>query len=162
MKRKPGSTTFLKAVIVLFGLAALALCVFVVPEIAGFAAELYSDMGYIQALVMIDLYGAALPFYIALYQAFKLLGYIDQNKAFSETSVQVLKNIKHCAVAISGMFVIGMPLFYLMAERDDAPGIILIGMIIILASMVIAVFAAVLQKLLNEAIELKSENDLTV
>ncbi|AIQ57924.1 DUF2975 domain-containing protein [Paenibacillus borealis] len=162
MKRKPGSTTFLKAVIVLFGLAALALCVFVVPEIAGFAEELYPDMGYIQALVMIDLYGAALPFYIALYQAFKLLGYIDQNKAFSETSVQVLKNIKHCAVAISGMFVIGMPLFYLMAERDDAPGIIVIGMIIILASMVIAVFAAVLQKLLNEAIELKSENDLTV
>lgn len=162
MKRKPGSTTFLKAVIVLFGLAALALCVFVVPEIAGFAAELYPDMGYIQALVMIDLYGAALPFYIALYQAFKLLGYIDQNKAFSETSVQVLKNIKHCAVAISSMFVIGMPLFYLLAERDDAPGIIVIGMIIILASMVIAVFAAVLQKLLNEAIELKSENDLTV
>ncbi|NOU80406.1 DUF2975 domain-containing protein [Paenibacillus sp. LMG 31459] len=162
MKRKPGSTTFLKAVIVLFGLAALALCVFVVPEIAGFAAELYPDMSYIQALVMIDLYGAALPFYIALYQAFKLLGYIDQNKAFSDTSVQVLKNIKNCAVAISGMFVIGMPLFYLMAERDDAPGIIVIGMIIILASMVIAVFAAVLQKLLNEAIELKSENDLTV
>ena len=162
MKRKPGSTTFLKAVIVLFGLAALALCVFVVPEIAGFAAELYPDMGYIQVLVMIDLYGAALPFYIALYQAFKLLGYIDQNKAFSDTSVQVLKNIKNCAVAISGMFVIGMPLFYLMAERDDAPGIIVIGMIIILASMVIAVFAAVLQKLLNEAIELKSENDLTV
>lgn len=162
MKRKPGSTTFLKAVIVLFGLAALALCVFVVPEIAGFAAELYPDMAYIQALVMIDLYGAALPFYIALYQAFKLLGYIDQNKAFSDTSVQVLKNIKNCAVTISGMFVIGMPLFYLMAERDDAPGIIVIGMIIILASMVIAVFAAVLQKLLNEAIELKSENDLTV
>lgn len=162
MKRKPGSTTFLKAVIVLFGLAALALCVFVVPEIAGFAAELYPDMSYIQALVMIDLYGAALPFYIALFQAFKLLGYIDQNKAFSDTSVQVLKNIKNCAVAISGMFVIGMPLFYLMAERDDAPGIIVIGMIIILASMVIAVFAAVLQKLLNEAIELKSENDLTV
>ncbi|AIQ40906.1 DUF2975 domain-containing protein [Paenibacillus sp. FSL R7-0297] len=162
MKRKPGSTTFLKAVIILFGMAALALCVFVVPEIAEFAAELYPEHAYIQALVMIDLYGAALPFYIALYQAFKLLGYIDQNKAFSDASVQVLKNIKRCAVAISSMFVLGMPLFYLMAERDDAPGIIVIGMIIILASMVIAVFAAVLQKLLNEAIELKSENDLTV
>ncbi|WNS45997.1 DUF2975 domain-containing protein [Paenibacillus sp. MMS20-IR301] len=162
MKRKPGSTTFLKAVILLFALAALALCVFVVPEIAGFAAELYPDLSYIQVLVMIDLYGAALPFYIALYQAFKLLGYIDRNKAFSETSVQVLKNIKYCAVAISGMFALGMPLFYLMAERDDAPGIIVIGMIIILAAMVIAVFAAVLQKLLTEAIAIKSENDLTV
>jgi len=55
-----------------------------------------------------------------------------------------------------------MPLFYLMAEKDDAPGIILIGMVMIFASMVIAVFAAVLQRLLKEAIDIKSENDLTV
>jgi hypothetical protein len=48
------------------------------------------------------------------------------------------------------------------AERDDAPGIILIGLVIIFASMVIGVFAAVLQKLLTNAIEIKSENDLTV
>ena len=54
-----------------------------------------------------------------------------------------------------------MPLFYLIAEKDDAPGIILIGMALIFASMVIAVFA-VLQKLLKEAIDIKSENDLTV
>ena len=57
---------------------------------------------------------------------------------------------------------VGMPLFYLIAEKDDAPGIILIGMALIFASMVIAVFAAVLQKLLKEAIDIKSENDLTV
>ncbi|MNF13629.1 hypothetical protein D3C80_2155360 [compost metagenome] len=55
-----------------------------------------------------------------------------------------------------------MPLFYLMAEKDDAPGIIVIGLILIFASTVIAVFAAVLQRLLKEAIELKSEIDLTV
>ncbi|MNP73480.1 hypothetical protein D3C76_1701990 [compost metagenome] len=55
-----------------------------------------------------------------------------------------------------------MPLFYLIGEKDDAPGVIVIGMVMIFASMVIAVFAAVLQKLLKDAIELKSENDLTV
>lgn len=162
MTRKPASTTFLKAVILLLALGALALCIFVVPAIAGFAAELHPGQAYLKVLVMIDLYGAAVPFYIALYQTFKLLGYIDQNKAFSDASVLVLKNIKHCAVAISGMFALGLPLFYLMAEKDDAPGIIVIGLIFIFASMVIAVFAAVLQKLLKDAIDLKSENDLTV
>jgi len=55
-----------------------------------------------------------------------------------------------------------MPLFYLFAEKDDAPGVILIGMVIIFASMVIAVFAAVLQKLLKNVLDIKSENDLTV
>lgn len=135
---------------------------FLVPEIANFAVELYPDHPYLKILVYIDLYASAIPFYVALYQAFKLLGYIDKNKAFSEISVQVLKNIKTCAFTISGLFALGMPLFYLIAEKDDAPGIILIGMILIFASMVIAVFAAVLQRLLKQAIDIKSENDLTV
>ncbi|WP_342480131.1 DUF2975 domain-containing protein [Paenibacillus sp. FSL L8-0340] len=159
---KLGTTLFLKAAVILIGIPVLALCIFLVPEIANFAAELYPEMTYIQFLVYLDLYASAIPFYIALYQAFKLLGYIDNNKAFSELSVRVLKNIKYCAITISSVYVAGMPLFYLIAEKDDAPGIIVIGLIIIFASMVIAVFAAVLQSLLTEAIELKSENDLTV
>jgi cellulose synthase/poly-beta-1,6-N-acetylglucosamine synthase-like glycosyltransferase len=157
-----GTTLFLKAAVILIGIPVLALCIFLVPEIANFAAELYPDMSYIKSLVFIDLYASAIPFYIALYQAFKLLGYIDKNNAFSELSVQVLKNIKFCALIISGLYAVGMPLFYLIAEMDDAPGVIVIGLVIIFASMVIAVFAAVLQKLLKEAIEIKSENDLTV
>jgi len=60
------------------------------------------------------------------------------------------------------LYVVGMPLFYLIAEMDDAPGIILIGLVMIFAALVIAVFAAVLQKLLKNAIDIKSENDLTV
>ncbi|TWM36728.1 hypothetical protein CHCC14819_1760 [Bacillus licheniformis] len=132
------------------------------PEIANFAAELYPGISYLKYLVYADLYAAAIPFYFALYQAFKLLSYIDQNKAFSELSVRALKNIKYCAITISILFAAGMPLFYLIAEMDDAPGIILIGLVLIFASMVIAVFAAVLQRLLQEAIDIKSENDLTV
>ncbi|TMV48718.1 DUF2975 domain-containing protein [Paenibacillus mesophilus] len=159
---KRGTTLFLKVAVILIGIPVLALCIFLVPEIANYAAELYPDHTYLKYLIFIDLYVSAIPFYFALYQAFKLLCYIDKNKAFSELSVRALKNITYCAVTISGVYVLGMPLFYLMAERDDAPGVILIGLVLIFASMVIAVFAAVLQKLLKEAIDIKSENDLTV
>ncbi|MFP3887832.1 DUF2975 domain-containing protein [Priestia filamentosa] len=159
---KRGSTLFLKIAVILMGIPVLALCIFLVPEVGSYAAELYPDMAYIKYLIFIDLYAAAIPFYIALYQAFKLLSYIDKNKAFSTISVKALKNIKYCAITISILYVVGMPLLYLIAEKDDAPGIILIGLVIIFASMVIAVFAAVLQKLLKEAIDIKSENDLTV
>ncbi|MCR2805658.1 DUF2975 domain-containing protein [Paenibacillus soyae] len=157
-----GTTIFLKAAVILFGIPVLALCIFAVPEVANFAAELYPEHTYLKYLVFLDLYASAIPFYIALYQAFKLLTYIDKNKAFSELSVRALKNIKNCAVAVSGLHVVGLPLYYLIAEKDDAPGIILIGMVIIFAAMVIAVFAAVLQRLLKQAIDIKSENDLTV
>lgn len=105
---------------------------------------------------------SAIPFFVALYQAFKLLCYIDKNKAFSELSVKFLKKIKNCAITISGLYVVGMPLFYMIAELDDAPGAVVIGMMLVFAPMVIAVFAAVLQRLLKEAIDIKSENDLTV
>ncbi len=145
------------------GIPVLALCIFLVPGMANFAAGLFPGRAYIKYLVFIDLYASAIPFYFAQYQAFKLLNYIDdRNKAFSELSVKALKIIKNCALTISILYVAGMPLFYLIAEADDAPGIILIGMVIIFASMVVAVFAAVLQKLLKNVIEIKTENDLTV
>lgn len=45
---------------------------------------------------------------------------------------------------------------------DDAQGLIVIGMIPPFTSVIIAVFAAVLQKLLKNAIDIKAENDLTI
>lgn len=159
---KQGSTLFLKTAIILIGIPVFALCIFLIPNIGNYAADLYPDIAYIKYLVLINLYATVIPFYFALYQAFKLVSYIDKGNAFSKLSVRALKKIKQCAVTISVLYVVGMPLFYLVAERDDAPGIIIIGMILIFASMVIAVFAAVLQRLLKDAIDIKSENDLTV
>ncbi|MBK5505867.1 DUF2975 domain-containing protein [Bacillus sp. TH12] len=159
---KQRSTLFLKTAIILIGIPVLALCIFLVPNIGNYAAELYPDIAYIKYLILINLYATVVPFYFALYQAFKLVSFIDKGNAFSKLSVRALKKIKQCAVTISILYVVGMPLFYLMAERDDAPGIIILGMLLIFASMVIAVFAAVLQRLLKDAIDIKSENDLTV
>ncbi|WP_368906380.1 DUF2975 domain-containing protein [Bacillus wiedmannii] len=159
---KQGSTLFLKTAIILIGIPVFALCIFLIPNIGNYAADLYPDIAYIKYLVLINLYATVIPFYFALYQAFKLVSYIDKGNAFSKLSVRALKKIKQCAITICVLYVVGMPLFYLVAERDDAPGIIIIGMILIFSSMVIAVFAAVLQRLLKDAIDIKSENDLTV
>ncbi|MCU5654345.1 DUF2975 domain-containing protein [Bacillus mycoides] len=159
---KQRSTLFLKTAIILIGIPVLALCIFLVPNIGNYAAELYPDIAYIKYLILINLYATVVPFYFALYQAFKLVSFIDKGNAFSKLSVRALKKIKQCAVTISILYVVGMPLFYLVAERDDAPGIIILGILLIFASMVIAVFAAVLQRLLKDAIDIKSENDLTV
>jgi hypothetical protein len=93
---------------------------------------------------------------------FKLLRYIDKNKYFSQLSVNDLRNIKFCAITISSLHVLLLPLFYLFAEKDDAPGVIFVGLVVPFASIVIAVFAAVLQMLLKYAIDIKSENDLAI
>ncbi|WP_082233040.1 DUF2975 domain-containing protein [Halobacillus massiliensis] len=158
MKRE---TLFLKIAVFLIGAPVAALCLFGVPSISRGIAE-FLELNYVQYPVFIGLYITAAAFFIALYQALRLLGYIDKHKAFSDLSVKALKIIKYCAMVISSCYVAGMPLIYLTAEKDDAPGLIIVGLVIVLASMVVAVFAAVLQKLLKNAIEIKSENDLTV
>lgn len=159
MKRE---TVFLKFVIVLMSLPVLAACIFLLPKIAEFFAELNPEFAYLQYPFLIGLYITAIVFFCALYHSLKLLSYIDKNEAFSELSVKALKNIKYCAITIGALYVVFMPLLYLMAEMDDAPGIIVIGMVIIFGCMAVGVFAAVLQKLLKNAIDIKSENDLTV
>ncbi|WP_226036672.1 DUF2975 domain-containing protein [Aquibacillus saliphilus] len=162
---KQGSTLFLKIAVYLIGTPVLALCIFLLPQIANEAieqAQRGQELAYVVFGILIVMYGSAIPFYFSLYQAFKLLSYIDKNQAFSQISVIALKKIKNCAILISGLYVVALPLVYIIAEWDDAPGLILIGMVIVGASMVIAVFAAVLQRLLQEAIHIKSENDLTV
>ncbi len=157
-----GSTIFLKVVIYLIGLTVLLLCVLWLPWIAIEASQSNSAIASLLYPVLIGMYVAAIPFFIALYQALRLLHFIDKDNAFSESSVRALRNIKFCAVTISVVYLVVMPFFYFIGERDDAPGAIVIGLVFVFSSLVIAVFSAVLQQLLKNAIELKSENDLTV
>jgi membrane protease YdiL (CAAX protease family) len=162
---KRSSTLFLKVAVIFIGIPVLALCLFLLPQIANEAneaADRGSDLAFVVYGILLVMYVSAIPFYFALYQSFNLLSYIDKNQAFSELSVIALKKIKKCAIIISGLYVIALPFVYIMAEVDDAPGLIIVGMIPIFASLVIAVFAAVLQRLLREAIDIKSENDLIV
>jgi hypothetical protein len=159
---KKGSTLFLKGVLVFMGLAVLAFCVFAVPTMGkGVNAE-FPGIVYPAYVVSILMYASAVPFFFALFNAFMLLVYIDKNKAFEVVTIKALRNIKYSAVAMTVIYFGAMPLFFQIAEMDDAPGMLPIGTIVICAPLVIAVFAAVLEKLVKNVIEIKAENDLTV
>jgi hypothetical protein len=153
---KRGSTLILKIVIILIALGVLALCVFVLPT--GIRSDEVGD--YLP--ILMGMYVPAIPFFIALYQAIKLLNYIDRNKVFSEVSVKALKHIKYCAIAICVLYTAGMPYIFYVADKDDAPGVVAIGFVFIFASLVVAAAAAVFQRLLQNVLDIKSENDLTV
>ncbi|ASN06392.1 DUF2975 domain-containing protein [Virgibacillus necropolis] len=157
-----GSTNFLKAVVFFIGMIVLAVCIVGLPRFDPDSPYWQlPELANLQYPLLIGMYAAMIPFFFALYQTLKLLSYIHKNVAFSELSVKALRNIKYCATTISILYVVEMPYLYLLTKVDDAPGII-IGLVIIFASFVIAIFAAVLQKLLKDAIDIKSENDLTV
>ncbi|ART75062.1 DUF2975 domain-containing protein [Sutcliffiella horikoshii] len=157
---KHGSTLFLKIAVFLIGTPVFILTIVGLFSLIRNPAS--PEYAYILYPIVTGMFLTTIPFYFALYQALKLLGYIDKNEAFSQFSVEALKKIKVCALTISGVYVVIMPFIFLLADKDDAPGAIIIGGVPIFASIVIAVFAAVLQRLLQVAIDIKSENDLTV
>jgi len=152
---KKNSTQFLKLAISLIGIAVLVLCILFTSAVTKAGDGLFLP-------ILIIMYVTAIPFFFALYQTLKLLGYIDKNTAFSEKSINALRNIKYCAIAISILYVAGMPLLVSVADKDDAPGAVGFGLIFILASMIVATFAAVLQRLVRNGLDMKSENDLIV
>lgn len=112
---------------------------------------------------IVYMYVASIPFFVGLYQAFKLLGYIGQNKVFSLSSVKALRTIKYCAIIQSTTIVMAALYIRINHNKDDDPaGFIAISIVAIFISVVIATAAAVFEKLLQNAVDMKSENDLTV
>jgi hypothetical protein len=159
---KRGSTIFLRGALSLLGAGVLALCIFALPAMwKGGSAE-FPGASHALFLIMIGMYATTVPFFFALWQTSNLLKYIDQNRAFSDLSVTALRNIKRCATIIAVLYVGGVPLLAPIAQADDAPGLMLLGMAVACAPIVVAVFAAVLERLLQNALDIQSENDLTV
>ena len=159
---KRGSTLFLKAVILLIGIGALAGMV-IFPQLEGrnTNADLFSI--YFQDPFLAYVYIASIPFFVALYQAFQLLGYIGQNKVFSLDSVKALRTIKYCAIILSisiVMAAIYIRIFH--AKGDDPAGFIALCIGTTFISVVIAAATAVFERLLQSAVDIKTENDLTV
>jgi hypothetical protein len=157
-----GSTLFLRTAIVGIGLLVAAFCAAALTTIHREWNQLYPSIAYLRYPVLGALLASAVPFYAALHQGLKLLKYIDTDKAFSARSAQALRNIKRYALIISGMYAAAMPLIYYIGDKDDAPGLIVIGLVFMGAPFVAAVLAALAQRLLQNALDIKAENDLTV
>jgi hypothetical protein len=120
MKLERGSTLFLKIVILFIAFGALAGLVRF-PQLEGRATNLDLISVYKDPFI-IYLYIASIPFFVALFQAFKL-GYVDKNKIFSQAAVKAVRNIKYCATAIVA-FIVAAEAYLFTAQRgkDDIAG----------------------------------------
>src|SRR5215211_3326744 len=118
--RNRSSTAFLQTIIVLIGVGALALMLWE-PHLEGRNAHATTFEVYFKDPFLAYAYVASIPFFVALYQAFKVLGYAGQNRVFSQPAVNAVRTIKFCAVAVIG-FVAGALAFIILHESDDRAG----------------------------------------
>ena len=152
-----GSTIFLRLVISLIGVAALAICVFPLPRMIAKEAAKTPDTAWQIYLFLAGAYLQAALFFFALFQAFKLLSYIDANKAFSESSVRALGHIKHSAIGIGVLMVTGVVWVLVLSAGtgEDSAGPVMMGFIGTFASSVVAAVMAVLQTQVQKAMDTK-------
>lgn len=146
--RKKGSILFLKVVILLIAIGVFIWMIWF-PQLEGRATNLDLISIYKDPLIIYG-YIASIPFFVGLYQAFKLLNYIDRNKTFSQSAVNTLRNIKFSALNLIGF--IALAVFYIrfIVHGDDPAGPTALGILASFAAAVIATAAAVFQKLLQE------------
>jgi hypothetical protein len=156
-----GSTLFLRAVLVLIGLGALA-ALLVEPHFEGRNANATWFQVYFNDPFLAYVYVGSIPFFVALWHGIKVLGDVGGEKQFSPVSVKSLRTIKVCAIVLIA-FVVGAELMILNGPpEEDRAGGVAMGLVILLASIVVATAMSVLERSLQRVVDLKSEHDLTV
>jgi len=155
------SILFLQAVVLLIGIVAL-IVIIRFPLTEGRAQNLDLFSIYIDPFIMYA-YASSIAFFVALIKTFKLLGYIRQNKLYSLNAVRTLRSIKYCAI-ILGLLIAAAGIYIrLFHNKDDDPaGFLAMCIVLTFISIAIATAVAVLEEILQNAVTMKTENDLTI
>jgi hypothetical protein len=154
------SATFLQIVIVLIGIGALAFMLWE-PHVEGRNAHATLFEIYFKDPFLAYVYTASIAFFVALYQAFKVLGYAGHNQVFSQAAVKALRTIKYCAIAIIGFVAVSV-VFMPFSDPDDRPPGVVMRVLVTFGSIVVVAAVAMVERILQNAVDIKSENDLTV
>jgi len=159
---KRASTIFLQVVVVGLGAGVLTFLLWE-PHLEGRNVHATVFEIYFKDPFLAYIYLAFVPFFVGLYQAFKILGYARRDEIFFPRSVRALRIIKYCAL-ITALFILGAEayIFVFVRGTDDVAGGVMMGAFIIFVSAIIGTAAAVFQRILQNAVDIKSENDLTV
>jgi hypothetical protein len=89
------------------------------------------------------------------------LGYVRQNKTFSQATVKALRTIKYSALALVGFIVAAEAYLFIVRPGDDIAGGVAIGLFLIFVSVIIAAVAAMFERKLENIANLTSKSGLT-
>ncbi len=138
---KRNSIRFFQFIIVLIGVGALFFLLWE-PQIEGRNTYATQFEIYFKDPFLAYVYFASIPFFILLFQAFKVLGGGGKS---SQDAVNALRRIKYCAISMIGFVAIG-EVFIMLNNSDDRAGGVFMGILVTLFSIVIAVTAEMFEK----------------
>ena len=153
---KKSSIIFLQIVIILVGIFALAFMLWE-PHLEGRNVNATLFQVYFNDPFLAYAYTASIAFFVALYQTFKLLGFVGQNKVFSLDSVRALRTIKYCATVVVGFVVVADAYLFIVRPEDDIAGGVFMGLLMIAVAGISATVARMFEHTLQSALDIKSK-----
>ena len=122
------------------------------PHLEGRNAHATTFEIYFEDPFLAYVYVGSIPFFVALHRAFGLFGDVRRNGTFSQMTLNALRTIKSCALALIG-FVAGAVIFILMfGDGEDRPAGIFMSALAALAASTIATAAALFARNLQNAL----------
>lgn len=148
---KSSSALFSQVAVVLIGIVSLAFMLWE-PHIEGRNAHATTFEIYFKDPFLAYVYVSSIPFFVGLYRAFRLFGDVRQSKALSQGTVEALRAIKRCAIAIIGFVAGGVVIIIMFGDKDDRPAGFFMSLLVTLASSVVATVAAMFARSLQNAL----------
>lgn len=148
---------FLQGVIVLIGIGILGWMLWE-PHLEGRNAHATIFEIYFKDPFLAYVYAGSIPFFLALHRAFGLFGNVRRKGAFSQATLNALRAIKYCAMAIIGFVAGGVIFILLFGDRDDRPAGIFMSVLVAFAASVIATAAAMFARNLRSALKRAEEH----
>lgn len=142
------SAIFLQVVVVLIGIVAAAFLLYE-PLIEGRNAHTTLLQVYFNDPFLVCAYAVSALFFIGLYQAFMLLGYVASNTVFSPHSIRAVRIIRRCALSLAVCVATAEAYLLIVRPGDDIAGGVFMGLLVILFSMVVAAGATVCEGVLQ-------------
>jgi len=138
---KSSTALFLQVAVVLVGIGTLVLLL-LEPHLEGRNAHATMFEIYFKDPFLAYGYVASTPFFVALNRAFGLFGHVRKNGSCSQVTMDALRAIQRCALAIIGFVAVGVVFIIIFGDKDDRPAGFLMSFLVTLAASVIAATAA--------------------
>ncbi len=133
-------SVFIQMILVLFGVGVFAFMLWE-PHVEGRNANATLFQIYFEDPFLAFAYVASIPFFVALYHVFKVVGAAGRNALKSALAVKSFRTIRFCAIALIGFVAAGEGII-LTSESDDPAGGVFMGVLVALGSILVGLVAA--------------------
>lgn len=116
----------------------------------------------VNSILFCAVFGSVLLGFRVLFLLNRILDFVQRTEAFSAKTLKVVSKIKKLILLISLVFLGILPFFYTVADRQDAPGVLVIGLGLVSIPFTAFIFSQIVEELFKSAAELKNDSELTI